>query len=99
MWEYTDGYKMVITSNVGKTVTSAKKHSAHCIKKTTSAITGAYDGGAICFETYQGALWQVGFYAGLNASTYALGSKDHNQKWYSAFPKFVDLTTGSFNNR
>jgi len=48
LWEYTDGYKMTIES----TITTATVNSAHCIKKTKSAITGsAYDSGTLCFET------------------------------------------------
>jgi hypothetical protein len=64
LWEYTDGYKLTIES----TIKTASVLSAHCIKKTKSAITGtSYDSGSLCFETTWGALQNVGFYAGIGA--------------------------------
>jgi len=50
LWEYTDGYKFTITSTVGDVNSSNGKYSAHCLKKTRSAILdGSYNSGAICF--------------------------------------------------
>jgi len=66
LWDYTDGYRMTIES----TITLATANSAHCIKKTKSAITGAaYDSGSLCFETTYGGLQNVGYYSGIGSGT------------------------------
>merc|ERR1719469_1825744 len=64
--DYTDGYRMTIES----TITLATANSAHCIKKTKSAITGAaYDSGSLCFKTTYGGLQNVGYYSGIGSGT------------------------------
>jgi len=85
MWEYTDGYRLNLSSRI-KTDTSV--YSAHCLKKTRSKISGAYDSGAICFETKYGALELVSFYGGVNFATTSLKistSTDMN-KWINYMP-------------
>jgi len=66
LWEYTDGYKLTLTSQIQS---SAASYSIHCLKKTHSVLTGEYDSGAICFETKWGALENVSFYGGLDADS------------------------------
>lgn len=51
--------------------------SVHCLKKTWSVIRdAAYDTGSMCFQTRNGGLWSLGFYAGVDETQTSLGSTE-----------------------
>lgn len=77
MWQYTDGYKIVLetnftgvpvcndVANVGQCSTTSGVLAVHCLKKTKSG-TATYDNGAICFSSSDGALSDVGYYGAIS---------------------------------
>jgi hypothetical protein len=82
LWDYTDGYKMTITSTINYASTDTDINSIHCLQKSWSAITQAdYNNGAVCFEATRGALTLMSYYGGITEGTTMLENTDVGNKW------------------
>lgn len=81
LWQYTDGYKIVLESRA----ILASASSIHCLKKSYSIITkAAYDTGSVCFETSFGVLNRLSYYGGVDLNVGALVVA--NNKWNTEIP-------------
>jgi hypothetical protein len=94
LWQYTDGYKIVLETNfigtpnlvdsttatavTGQVATITNVNAVHCLKKTKSGID-TYDNGAICFSSADGALTNVGYYGAISSEATSILVAD--TKW------------------
>ena len=65
LFEYTDGYRMAITSTYAGTATSS---SSFCFKKTGSQGV-VFEDGSICIEATGGMVTHLGYYGGITSDT------------------------------
>jgi hypothetical protein len=101
LWQYTDGYKIVLETNFigtpditvasGRVATDTNVAAVHCLKKTKSGIED-YDNGSICFSSSDGALTDVSYFGAISkdATTMLIGES----KWPLAA---ADFTMRSWN--